>query len=133
MTAAADRHRVRVVELAVLGDDGPTIAATINLSLRQVRRYLAEPDVRQQIRELEAERLRTVARKAAAMGGSAVAVLATIANDTGQPAPARVSAARALLDTMVRVGELAALEERIAALEAGMAKGGGAEWKPRAV
>jgi hypothetical protein len=132
MTTAADRHRARVVELTVLGHDGPTIAEQVKLSLRQVRRYLADPAIRQQIRELEAERLHTVARKAASLGGSAVAVLATIANDADQPAAARVSAARGLLDTMVKVGELAALEERVAALEDGLTKGD-AGWKPSAV
>src|SRR5215207_2966319 len=101
MTSTADRHRAQVVKL----------------SIRQVRRYLAEPAIRARIRELEDERLRAVARKAAALGGSAVVVLATIANDKGQPAAARVSAAGGLLDVMVKIGEMADLTERIAALE----------------
>src|SRR4051794_159439 len=117
MTSAADRHRARVVELAVLGHDAATIAERAKLSVRQVRRYLAESGIKAQIRELESERLRAVARKAAALGGSAVVVLATIANDKGQPAAARVSAARGLLDTMLKVGEVADLAERVRALE----------------
>src|SRR5215212_6297457 len=117
MTTTADRHRSQVVEMAVLGHDAATIADRAELSVRQIRRYLAEPATRARIRELEDERLRAVARKAAALGGSAVVVLATIANDKGQPATARVSAARGLLDVMVKLGETADLIERIAALE----------------
>ena len=117
MTTTADRHRARVVELAVLGHDGATIAERAGVSLRQVRRYLAEPEIRAQIRDLEGERLRAVARKAAALGGGAVGVLASIANDAAQPAGARVSAARGLLDVMLKVGELADLAERVRALE----------------
>jgi hypothetical protein len=117
MTSAATRHRAQVIELTVLGHAAAGIAERVRLSIRQVRRYLAEPAVRSQIRELEDERLRAVARKAAALGGSAVMVLASIANDTKQPAAARVSAARALLDAMLKVGELADLSERLTALE----------------
>src|SRR5215210_1194984 len=117
MTSTATRRRAQVVELTVLGHDAAAIAERVALSIRQVRRYLAEPSIRAQIRELEDERLRAVARKAAALGGSAVVVLASIANDKGQPAAARVSAARGLLDVMVKVGELADLQERVTALE----------------
>ena len=116
MTGTAGR-RAQVVELAVLGHDAATIAERVKLSVRQVRRYLAEAEVRAQVRALEAERLRAVARKAAALGGGAVVVLASIANDKAQPAAARVSAARGLLDTMLKVGELADLNERVLALE----------------
>jgi len=128
MTSTADRHRAQVVELTVLGHDAVTIAERVKLSIRQVRRYLAEPAIRARIRELEDERLRAVARKAAALGGSAVVVLATIANDKGQPAAARVSAAGGLLDVMVKIGEMADLIERIAALEERL--GGQKEEKP---
>src|SRR5215208_5080812 len=117
MTSAAERHRGQVVELTVLGHDAATIADRVKLSIRQVRRYLAEPAIRARIRELEDERLRAVARKAAALGGGAVVVLASIANDKAQPASARVSAARGLLDAMLKVGELADLKERLTALE----------------
>jgi hypothetical protein len=131
MTRPAGR-RVQVVELAVLGHDAATIAERVKLSVRQVRRYLAEPEVKTQIRELESERLRAVARKAAALGGSAVVVLASIANDKAQPAAARVSAARGLLDTMLKVGELADLNERVLALEERLGEQKeGKSWAPR--
>ena len=117
MKATATTRRAQVVELTVLGHDAATIAERVKLSIRQVRRYLAEPAIRARIRDLEDERLRAVARKAAALGGSAVVVLATIASDTKQPAAARVSAARGLLDAMLKMGELADLAERVTALE----------------
>ena len=129
MTTPAAR-RARVVELTVLGHDAATIAEQVGVSLRQVRRYLAEPEVKARVRELEGERLRAVARKAAALGGSAVVVLATIANDKAQPAAARVSAARGLLDTMLKVSELAGIEERLTALEAQLAEAGNRKEPP---
>ena len=129
---ATDRRRAHTVELTALGHDAATIAGRVGVSVRQVRRYLAEPETRARLRELEGERLRAVARKAAALGGGAVVVLTTIANDKAQPAAARVSAARGLLDTMLKVGELADLAERIAALEQLMErqqpKGGTRRW-----
>jgi hypothetical protein len=130
MTTTASRRRTQVVELTVVGHDAATIAERVKLSVRQVRRYLAEPEIKAQIRELESERLRAVARKAAALGGSAVTVLATIAADKGQPAAARVSAARGLLDTMLKVGELATIEERLAALEERLATAGDGKEAP---
>ena len=117
VTATAARRRQQLVELTIVGHTTDEIAKRLDVSIRHVRRIAAEPAIRAQIREFESERMRAVARRAAALGGSAVTVLATIANDKGQPAAARVSAARALLDTMIRVGELADLQERIAALE----------------
>lgn len=104
--------------MVILGHDFATIAERIGVSVRQVRRILAEPDVKAEIRELEGERMRAVARKAAALGGSAVTVLASIAADKAQPAAARVSACRVLLETMLRVSELEDLKERIEQLEA---------------
>jgi hypothetical protein len=131
-TTTADQRRTRVVEMVVLGEDVAAISEAVKLSNRHVRRILAEDDIRRQVRELETERLRAVARKASALGSSAVEVLKTIATDAGQPAPARVSAARALLDTMIKVGELAELAERVQALESSISKGDG-PWRPRAV
>jgi len=132
MTSVADRRRTQVVELTVIGHDAATIATQVGISIRHVRRMLAEPEVRAQVRELESERLRAVARKAAALGGAAVVVLATIANDKAQPAAARVSAARGLLDTMLKVGELADIEERLAALEERLGdRKEGKPWSPR--
>jgi hypothetical protein len=118
MTSAAERRRARIVELTVLGEDIPAIATEVKLSHRHVRRVLADPDVKAQVRELEGERLRAVARRAANLGASAVDTLKTIATGSKYPAPARVSAARAILDVMIKVGEMQALDERIAAIEA---------------
>src|SRR4051794_2627002 len=120
MTAAASR-RSQVVAMALLGHDAQAIATKLGVSVRTIWRDLAEPEVKAELKRLEGERLQAVARKAAALGSSAVVVLATIANDTKQPAAARVSAARGLLDMMLKVGELAAIEERLSVLEDGLA------------
>jgi hypothetical protein len=118
MMSTAAKRRALIVERAVLGDDATAIAERVGLSARHVRRVLAEPAVKGQLRELEAERLRAVARRAASLGSSAVATLASISGDRKEPAAARVSAAKALLDVMLKVGELATIDERLTALEA---------------
>lgn len=118
MTTTADRRRARIVEMVVLGKDVAAIAKAVELSDRHVRRVLADPAVKAQVRDLEDERLRVVARRTAAFGSSAVVVLNAIATGTKYPAPARVSAARAILDVMIKVSELADLQDRVAALEA---------------
>jgi hypothetical protein len=48
---------------------------------------------------------------------SAAETLATISSDTNAPPSARVSAARSLLELVLRATELQDVEERIAALE----------------
>jgi hypothetical protein len=48
---------------------------------------------------------------------SAAETLATISSDTNAPPSARVSAARSLLELVLRAAELQDVEERIAALE----------------
>lgn len=116
-TVTAAARRAQAIELVVTGHDCGAIATRLKLSERHVRRILSGPEMRAQIRALEDERLHAVARKAAALGGSAVVVLAEIAKDTKQPAAARVSAARGLLDAMLKVGDLAALSERVGVLE----------------
>src|SRR4051794_32704919 len=127
MTATADRRRARVVELVIGGNDASAIAAELGISARHVRRILIEPVIVAQIRELDGERMRAIARQAARLGSGAVAVLASIGGDAAQPAAARVSAARSLLDAMLRVTEIADLADRVQALEnaamtAGVAK-----------
>src|SRR5262245_40889951 len=107
----------RVIELAAGGASGEDIARAVGLSLRQVRRHLAEPQVRSQLRELADERLRQVSRLLGALGGTAAVVLAAIMNDPAAPPAARIAAAGRLLDGMIKVAEYNELADRIDALE----------------
>lgn len=118
--ATTSARREQIVSRAVQGFDGPTIAKHLNLSVRTVRRYLADPATRAQMRELEADRLRDLSRRTGALAGSAVVILGTIANDKAEPAGARVGAATRIVELAIRLAEHVDLAERVAALEATM-------------
>jgi hypothetical protein len=88
---------------------------------RTVRRWLAEDEVfRQQLEALQGERLRELARYASAVARGALSTLAGIATDDTQPAAARVSASKTLLDLTLRLREAVSIEERLVALEAAL-------------
>lgn len=111
-------RRALIAALALQGFDNASIAKQANISLRTVARYLADAETRAQIRDAERERLRHVARRAGALGASAITILAQIANDRDEPSGARVAAASRLVDVMLRLHEAVDLAERVAALEA---------------
>jgi phage terminase small subunit len=80
-------------------------------------RYLQSPAVRQELAERQDGILGHVARRLASEMGKALDVLSEVMEDTmAQPAP-RVSAARAVLESGLRLAELVALSERVAELE----------------
>ena len=130
MTATASARRARIIELSLLGHDAPSIAAEIKLSVRQVRRHLAHPQARAEMAALESSRLREVNRRLGALAPGMVTVLATIAANKSEPTGARVSAARAVLETSLKVTELAELSERISSLEALFAAEAGTASRP---
>ena len=76
-----------------------------------------DPATAAELRRLQDDRLRALSRQALDAAGSALGVLRAVAEDTDQPAPARVAGARAILDAALRLVESADLAERVTALE----------------
>jgi hypothetical protein len=107
--------------LLAAGQSVPQVVEQTGAGERTVRRWLAEDGgFRAQLQELQTERFRELARYSAAVARGALSTLAGIATDAEQPAAARVSASRTLLDVTLKLREVANVEERLAALEAAL-------------
>ena len=117
MRKDATARRQQIVELAAGGHGPKAIAEQLRLSDRTVRSHLNDPDTASELRRLTDDRLRALARRALAAAVGALAVLLNVAGDAAQPAPPRVAAARAILDSATRLLESADLAERVSALE----------------
>ena len=117
MRQDAATRRQQVLELAAQGLRPRELVEETGLSDRTVRRYLADPSVVAELRKVQDERLRALARRATTLAEGALAVLWQVAREDGQPAAARVAAAKAILDSTLRMTEVADLAERVSALE----------------
>ncbi len=105
--------RSEAVALALAsGEPHRSIADSLGVSERTVRRYAADPTVAARVRE---------ARRATWEHGlgalldkvtAAVGVLDDVMTDDGAPATARVAAARAVLSSSLRAAALATIAER---------------------
>lgn len=85
-------------------------------------RYLRDAKVRAALAERQDAVLGHVSRRLAAEMGAALDVLCSIMRNTAATDAARVSAARAVLDSGLRLAELVTLAERVAELEERMAE-----------
>jgi phage terminase small subunit len=95
-------------------------AQAAGIGERTAWRYLAEPSVKAALTERQDAVLGHVSRRLASEMGAALDVLCGIMRNTAANDAARVSAARAVLDSGLRLAELVTLAERVAELEARM-------------
>jgi phage terminase small subunit len=80
-------------------------------------RYLQDPALKRALAERQTAVLGHASRRLAREMGAAMDVLCQIMRDEGASDGARVSAARAVLDSGLRLAELVTLAERVAAIE----------------
>lgn len=92
-------------------------ARKAGVGLRTLNRWLTLPEFRRALRLAQDAALERTFSSLATVGAAAVQVLLEVAGDQNAPAAARVSAARAILENLLRYAELNALAERVAALE----------------
>ncbi len=97
-------------------------AQVAQVSERSAYRFLARSAVRAELARRSAGVLSQVSARLADAMGEGVEVLREIALDKGVHPGARVSAARGLVDAGLRLAELVALEDRLAAVEAALAE-----------
>jgi len=98
----------------------PTVrdaAAAAKIGERTAWRYLQDPAVSGALAERQTAVLGHVSRRLATEMGAAMDILCQTMRDEGASDGARVSAARAVLDSGLRLAELVTLAERVAALE----------------
>lgn len=105
--------------LAVLSS-GQTItraASIARVSKRTSARWMKDPAIRAELARLLDDALAQASHKAASIAVDALAVLADIFNDATMPPGARVAAARAALDSGLKLDERQNLAERLTELE----------------
>ena len=110
-------RRQEVLELAARGLGPKAIAEQLGINDRTVRGHLNDPSTTAELRRLQEDRLRRLSVQALDLSESALGVLRQVAEDAEQLGSARVAAARAILDSALRMLEIADLAERVAALE----------------
>lgn len=110
-----DAQWAAVVALAS-GGTQTEAANAAGCTLRTLRRWRRLPPFADAVLTARAETVATARERLAASAGSAVRVLASIADDESKPAAARVTAARALLTTALDTD----VHDRLTALEEAM-------------
>lgn len=92
-------------------------AAAAEIGERTAWRYLQQPAVKEALSERQDVVLAHVSRRLATEMGAALDVLGSIMRDRAASDAARVSAARAVLDSGLKLAELVSLAERVTLLE----------------
>ena len=103
---------------AVLAHPTTTAAAVAaGVGLRTATRWLQNPAFQARLREAQAEALGAVVRALTAAASDAVQTLHDTLCDCTTPAAVKVSAARAVLELLLRLRESLDVEERLSELE----------------
>lgn len=107
----------RFIRAVLAGYEIPASATIAGVSERTGWRWLSRPTIRRELARHQEAVLGIVARRMAREMGAALDVLSAIMLDTGATDSARVSAARAVLDSGLRLTELVTLADRVDELE----------------
>ena len=110
-------RKLRAAEALVAGASHHMAAASVGMSGRTLRRWLQDPEfigVLESLRRIAFDEAMGLLRASAL---DAVRSLRSVLSDGHAPAPARVTAARAILELAVRSHEMNEIEGRIEQLE----------------
>lgn len=110
-------RQAALIRLMLAGKTQAAAAVELGISERTARRYLASPEAAALLTEAVGDQLGAVMRLALDQADEALAVLARIFSDEDAKALVRVSAARSLLEYMVRLHEVVQLAARVEELE----------------
>ncbi len=113
-----ERAKAAVLQHLASGMQVRTIAAKTNVSEHTIWRWLQDEDFRQKLDELQSQALEGVAAALAAASTEAVATLRALLSS--KVPMARLGSARAILEMLIKLREIAGLEERLRALEDGL-------------
>lgn len=108
----------RAIVALLNGDSIRNAAKAASIGERTLYRWLAEDDAfRHKLRDAESSALDAATRQLSVIASEAVTVLRDIQNDDDTPPNVRVSAARALLDSTMKMVEMRNFDERLRRLE----------------
>lgn len=119
------KQKLFVLALLKPGATLKSAGETAGVSEVTAQRWIRQPAIRAALREAEAEAMHEAARALTALAQEAVGVLGAQMNDASNPPGVRVRAADLVLTRLLQLRELTELEERLAALEEIISKGGG--------
>ena len=110
-------RRNQALDLLVRGQPPAEVARTLGVSLRTLRRYLADGAILKELRRIQDERIEALLRASLVAAPDALDTLRTVAANAEAPDRARVAAARAVLGHSLHLFEAADLARRIERLE----------------
>jgi hypothetical protein len=110
--------QTRAISALLTAKDVGTAAREAGIGERTLYTWLDEPAFREELKLAERQAIEAVTRRLAGIATHALTVITNIMADETTPASVRLRAATTILDQMLKIRELADLEERIAALEA---------------
>jgi transposase-like protein len=111
------KQQQAIVEL-LQSTDLVSVARKVGVNRTTLYRWTKQPHFVHALHEAEAVAVDELARMLVRIGRTAVTTLAKAMSDPATPAATRVRAADATLSRLLQLRELAALEQRITALEA---------------
>jgi transposase-like protein len=111
------KQQQAIVEL-LQSTDMVSVARKVGVNRTTLYRWTKQPHFVHALHEAEAVAVDELARMLVRIGRTAVTTLAKAMSDPATPAATRVRAADATLSRLLQLRELAALEQRITALEA---------------
>lgn len=93
-------------------------AKQAGIGARTLHRWLTDPDFQAALTEAEGAAIAEATRRLVGLSDAAITTVASLMLDKGNSPTVRLRAATSVLDYLLRLRELANVEERLAALEA---------------
>ena len=120
--------RERVLSALLTSNTRREAAAVARVSERTVYQYLQEPEFAKLYADARREMVTAATAQLQQGLSPAVSTLSTVAADPEAAPPARVAAARAVLEFALRYSETTDIMERLAKLEESAGENGGNQW-----
>ena len=117
-----DARELRFVDLVASGSTLGDAATAIGIGYRTARRWKKRPEIVSAIKDRASEQVALGRAVLAAGMGRAARSLVDMADGQAKAEPARVSAARAVVEVTARLVELETVNERLAQLEERLAR-----------
>lgn len=112
-----ERHTDKAIMALLQTPDIATAAKTVGVAESTLWKWLQQPEFSEKYREAKRRALNIAISKLQQATGIAVETLKKVASDESAPASARVSAAKAIIETAIKATEIEELTERVDELE----------------
>jgi phage terminase small subunit len=110
------KQRKAIEALLTTGSDSQAAQAA-NVSRDTIYRWLKQAEFKTALEEATAEAINNLSRSLVGLGDQAIETLRDTMEDESISPGARVSAARVVLDNILKIRELASIEQRLTELE----------------